>query len=99
MAPATGRSPRALHLLLLRGGARIQKVRDRRIEPAANPALILALVVVLLLVPSLLLGTMMSHSSPQNLTWAAQFSEQFRDVILYPRWMPDSFEGLGGPAF
>jgi hypothetical protein len=64
-----------------------------------HPALILALTAVLLLAPSLLLGTMLSHSSPHNLTWAEQFSEQFRDVILYPRWMPDSFEGLGGPAF
>jgi hypothetical protein len=61
--------------------------------------LILALAAVLLLSPSLLLGTMLSHSSPHNLTWAEQFSEQFRDFILYPRWMPDSFEGLGGPAF
>jgi hypothetical protein len=66
---------------------------------SGRPALILALVAVLLLAPSLLLGTMLSHSSPHNLTWAEQFSEQFRDFILYPRWMPDSFEGLGGPAF
>jgi hypothetical protein len=63
-----------------------------------SAALLLAAAAVLLL-PSLLLGTMISHSSPQNLTWAAQFAEQFRAGVLYPRWMSDSFDGLGGPAF
>jgi hypothetical protein len=53
----------------------------------------------LLLGPSLVLGTLVSQSAPQNLAWAAQFSEQFRAGILYPRWMPDSFDGLGGGAF
>ena len=61
--------------------------------------LVFGLVAIALLAPSLILGAMVSHSSPQNLTWAAQFSEQFRSGILYPRWMPDSFDGLGGPAF
>jgi hypothetical protein len=64
-----------------------------------RPPLTLAAAAVLLLAPSLVLGTLISHSSPQNLTWAAQFSEQFRAGILYPRWMPSSFDGLGSPAF
>jgi hypothetical protein len=64
-----------------------------------RPALALAIAAGLLLAPSLLLGTLISQSSPQNLTWATQFSEQFRAGIVYPRWMPDSFDGLGGPAF
>jgi uncharacterized membrane protein len=62
-------------------------------------AWILALAAVLLLSPSLLVGTMDSQSSPQNLTWAEQFSEQFRAFVLYPRWLPESFLGLGSPAF
>ncbi len=62
------------------------------------PAVLLAAAAVLLL-PSLLLGTLNSHSSPQNLTWAAQFADQFRAGILYPRWLADSFDRLGGPAF
>ena len=53
----------------------------------------------LLLAPSLLVGTMISHSSPQNLTWAEQFADQFRAGILYPRWLPQSFDGLGSPTF
>jgi hypothetical protein len=33
------------------------------------------------------------------LTWAAQFADQFRDGILYPRWLPQSFDALGSPTF
>jgi hypothetical protein len=54
---------------------------------------------MLLLLPTLVLGTLISHSSPQNLTWASQFADQVRAGILYPRWMPESFNGLGSPAF
>ncbi|MPZ31267.1 MAG: hypothetical protein GEV13_09775 [Rhodospirillales bacterium] len=64
-----------------------------------HPAFVLAAAAVLLLLPTLVLGTLISHSSPQNLTWAAQFAEQVRAGILYPRWMPESFDGLGSPAF
>ncbi len=53
----------------------------------------------MLLLPTLVLGTLISHSSPQNLTWASQFADQFRAGTVYPRWMPDSFDGLGSPAF
>ena len=67
--------------------------------PARQPFLVLAAAAIVLLLPSLVLGTLISHSSPQNLTWAAQFAEQVRAGVLYPRWMPDSFEGLGSPAF
>lgn len=62
-------------------------------------ALALALAAAILLAPSLLEGTLISHSSPQNLTWAAQFADLFRAGILYPRWLPASFEGLGSPTF
>ena len=64
-----------------------------------HPALVLAAAAILLLLPTLVLGTLISHSSPQNLTWASQFAEQFRAGILYPRWVPESFDGLGSPAF
>jgi hypothetical protein len=64
-----------------------------------RPVLFLAAAAVLLLSPTLVLGTLISHSSPQNLTWASQFAEQVRAGIFYPRWMPDSFDGLGSPAF
>jgi hypothetical protein len=64
-----------------------------------HPALVLALTAALLLAPSLIVGNLHSHSSPQNLTWAAQFADQFRSGIIYPRWLTDSYDGLGGSAF
>jgi hypothetical protein len=64
-----------------------------------HPVFVLAAAAALLLSPSLILGTLISHSSPQNLTWASQFAEQVRAGVLYPRWMPESFDGLGSPAF
>jgi hypothetical protein len=67
--------------------------------PLRFPAATLLLAAVLLMAPTLLLGTHATHSSPQNVLWAAQFADQFRAGILYPRWMPQSFEGLGGPSF
>ena len=64
-----------------------------------RPALALAGAAIVLMLPSLLLGTMPSHSSMHNLTWAAQFSEQVRSGTLYPRWLADSYLGLGAPSF
>lgn len=61
--------------------------------------LVLLIAAIMLLAPSLVLGNLLSHSSPHNVTWAAQFSDQFRIGILYPRWLPDSFDGLGSPTF
>ena len=64
-----------------------------------RPALVLLGVAALLLAPSLIVGNLISHSSPQNLTWAAQFADQFRAGIIYPRWLPQSFDNLGSPTF
>jgi hypothetical protein len=65
----------------------------------ARPAPVLLIVAAMLLAPSLVLGTLLSHSSHLNLIWAQQFAEQVRTGILYPRWLPDSFDGLGAPTF
>jgi hypothetical protein len=65
---------------------------------SATP-LTLAIAAAVLLAPSLVEGTLMSHSSPQNLTWAAQFADLFRAGVVYPRWLPASFDGLGSPTF
>src|SRR5437879_2410322 len=61
--------------------------------------LVLLIAAAVLLAPSLILGNLLSHSSPHNVTWAAQFSDQFRAGIPYPRWLPDSFDGLGSATF
>jgi hypothetical protein len=65
----------------------------------SKTALVLLIAAALLLAPSLVVGNLLSHSSPQNLTWAEQFADQFRAGVLYPRWLPESFDRLGGPAF
>ena len=66
---------------------------------AGRPALVLLIVAAALLAPSLVQGNLISHSSPQNLTWAAQFADQFRAGVVYPRWLPESFDKLGSPTF
>jgi hypothetical protein len=67
--------------------------------PLRHPRLVLLLAAVVLLAPSLVLGTLITHSSHLNLTWATQFAEQVQAGIFYPRWLPDSFGGLGAPTF
>ncbi|HTR84320.1 MAG TPA: hypothetical protein VMI56_07555 [Reyranella sp.] len=64
-----------------------------------RPLAVMAAVAVVLMLPSLIWGTLPTNSSLHNLTWAAQFSDQVRAGILYPRWLPDSFNGLGAPSF
>jgi hypothetical protein len=66
---------------------------------ARHPAAATLIAAVLLMLPSLILGTLPSHSAAHNLAWAGQFADQFRAGVRYPRWMADSFDGLGGPAF
>lgn len=39
------------------------------------------------------------HDGLYHRNWISQFSEQFRDGTLYPRWMAKSFSGFGSPAF
>jgi hypothetical protein len=66
-----------------------------------RPAVLLAIATaaMLLMLPSLLLGVLVGHDTPQTFHWASQFAEQFRAGILYPRWLPDSFDGGGAPVF
>jgi hypothetical protein len=64
-----------------------------------RPWFVLACVAVLLLAPSLIWGTLFSDSAASNLNWADQFARQVRACVLYPRWLPDSFRGLGSPTF
>lgn len=40
-----------------------------------------------------------SHSVVYNYIWTAQFAEAFAEGVIYPRWFPQSFEGLGSPTF
>lgn len=60
---------------------------------------LLALVALLIMLPTLLLGPGDSHSVSYNYIWTSQFGTEMAKGNLYPRWMPDSFEGLGSPTF
>ncbi|HTB36389.1 MAG TPA: hypothetical protein VK777_04880, partial [Reyranella sp.] len=54
---------------------------------------------ILLFAPSLVIGTLTSHDSWLIGSWATQFSSLFRAGVLYPRWLPQSFDNLGAPTF
>jgi hypothetical protein len=64
-----------------------------------RPALVLLGAALLLLAPSLVEGTLYSDNAAWNLNWADQFARQVQAGILYPRWLADSFHGLGAPTF
>jgi hypothetical protein len=39
------------------------------------------------------------HDGLYHRNWIAQFTQQFRDGNIYPRWMAASFSGFGSPVF
>lgn len=53
----------------------------------------------ILAAPFLLFGALPGHSTVYNVTWTSQFVAAVADGTAYPRWLPDSFAGLGSPAF
>lgn len=52
-----------------------------------------------ILVPSFLWGPGNSDSRIYNAIWTEQIGTAFAHGEIYPRWLPDSFEGLGSPTF
>lgn len=64
-----------------------------------HPRLVLVAAAILLMAPSLVLGTLLGHDAPHALKWGAEFEEQFRAGVLYPRWLPGYFDGIGAPVF
>lgn len=64
-----------------------------------HPAFVVVAVAILLFAPSLVIGTLTSHDSWLIGSWATQFSSLFRAGVLYPRWLPQSFDNLGAPTF
>jgi hypothetical protein len=62
-------------------------------------AIALLLMAGVLILPSFVYGPSAADSGPYNYAWTRQFAEAFARGELYPRWMPDSFRGLGSPTF
>lgn len=73
-------------------------VWQRRLRPAL-PFLLFALLAMVLMVPALR-GAPMTHDSFWiDRNWLEQFAAVLRSGTLYPRWLPQSYGGLGSPAF
>lgn len=58
-----------------------------------------ALLAFCLHLPALFVADSASHSSVYNYIWTTEFADAFSAGKFYPRWLPDSFEGLGSPTF
>lgn len=49
--------------------------------------------------PALIHGAPTSDSGAYNYIWTSQIAEEMARGVIYPRWLPRSFEGLGAPTF
>lgn len=49
--------------------------------------------------PELVTGLTVTDNFRFNLLWPQQFNDLFREGQLYPRWLPNSWGGLGSPNF
>ena len=66
--------------------------------PARN-TIVLACVALAVMSPELIWGLHFSDSAPYNIVWTAEFPDAWARGEIYPRWLPESFEGLGAPTF
>ncbi|HEX6860202.1 MAG TPA: hypothetical protein VF138_08410 [Caulobacteraceae bacterium] len=60
---------------------------------------VLILLAAAIVVPNFLFGPGLTDSQVYNYIWTAQFADAISAGEFYPRWLPDSFEGLGSPTF
>jgi len=56
-------------------------------------------VALTIMTPALVWGPGATDSGIYNFIWTRQFGEAMASGQFYPRWLPDSFEGLGSPTF
>lgn len=71
-------------------------------QPGQGKALahgIIALLAVLLTLPAALSPMKVHDSFWIDWVWVDQFTEQLRQGVLYPRWLPRAHDGLGSPTF
>lgn len=64
-----------------------------------GPPALLILVAALVMVPGLIADPLVHDSWWIDIVWLDQFAELLRGGIVYPRWLPHSFDGLGAPVF
>jgi hypothetical protein len=61
--------------------------------------LMLLAIAVALMVPELVFGMSNTNSASYSIVWTKQYADALANGQLYPRWLPDSFDHLGSPAF
>jgi hypothetical protein len=66
---------------------------------AIRTDLVLAGVALVVMTPDLVWGLHTSDLPNYSITWTAEFRNAWAHGQIYPRWSPDSFEGLGAPTF
>jgi hypothetical protein len=66
---------------------------------AIVPAVVVFIAALLAAVPLFTYGYPVAYSAPYNILWAHQYAEQFFGGQLLPRWLEQSFAGLGNPTF
>jgi len=60
---------------------------------------IIAMLVAFLIIFFHIYGPIIGHSFTPNYNWVQAFSSQFLRGELYPRWLYQSYQGAGSPAF
>lgn len=61
--------------------------------------LIFAVAALVLMAPALILGAPGIDSAIYTHVWTQQYAAEMARGVVYPRWLPQSFEGLGAPTF
>ena len=62
-------------------------------------ALLFVALAILIMLPEYLLGPIGSDSSHFNKVWLEGFDKEIGSGVLYPRWLPDAWDGRGSPTF
>lgn len=66
---------------------------------ASAPYLVIAALTLALMIPAMIAHPMVHDSFWIDFVWADQFTAEIRRGTLYPRWLPQSHDGLGSPTF
>jgi hypothetical protein len=61
--------------------------------------LILLALAIALMIPELVFGMSNTNSATYSIVWTKQYADAVANGQIYPRWLPDSFDRLGSPAF
>jgi uncharacterized membrane protein len=66
---------------------------------ASAPYLVIAALTLALMIPAMIAHPLVHDSFWIDFVWADQFTAEIRRGTLYPRWLPQSHDGLGSPVF